>query len=150
MLAMFKLESPSTVENFDTMPETFLFEIQRRVPSLGIGLSVTVFGKFTELTMFPFSRKARSWSTAMSAQFSSASGVDAPRCGIQIVFGAFNNSSAAKSFIKQVTFPLLSASSISPLFTSPPRAIFIIRTPFFINLRDEEFIIPFVSSVCGT
>ena len=41
----------------------------------------TASGKLTLLRMLPFSRKSRSVSATMTAQFSSASPVEAPRCG---------------------------------------------------------------------
>ena len=47
----------------------------------------TVSGKLTERVTLPFSRNSRTLSTTMTAQFSSASTVEAPRCGKQITFG---------------------------------------------------------------
>ena len=41
----------------------------------------------SEFTIFPNSRKSLSWAAAITAQLSSASGVEAPRCGRQITFG---------------------------------------------------------------
>ena len=44
-------------------------------------------GKFTELRILPFSRKSRSVSAIITAQFSSASTVEAPRCGSATTLG---------------------------------------------------------------
>ena len=66
----------------------------RRVPS---PRSRTASGKFTELVMFPFSRKSRNASAAITAQFASASMVDAPRCGSAITFGWPCNAGLGKS-----------------------------------------------------
>ena len=46
------------------------------------------FGKLTELTIVPVSRKLMIWRAAISAQLSSASAVDAPRCGMHTNFGS--------------------------------------------------------------
>jgi len=57
---------------------TFSFAIATRLPPTR---GSTASGKLTELRTLPFSRKSRSVSATMIAQFSSASPVDAPRCG---------------------------------------------------------------------
>ena len=100
--------------------------------------------------MFPASRKSRNSFTAITAQFSSASGVEAPRCGIQITLSFPRSSSAAKSVTSAAIFPLLIAASTSSLFTRPPRAMFIMRTPSFMFLIVFALMSPFVSGVSGT
>ncbi len=57
----------------------------------------TASGKFTELRTLPFSRKSRSVSATMIAQFSSASPVEAPRCGSATTFGWFFAARVGKS-----------------------------------------------------
>ena len=47
----------------------------------GDSRAISTSGKLTALRILPCSRKSRSWSATMSAQLSSASAVDAPRCG---------------------------------------------------------------------
>ena len=79
---MFSWCAASAVEIWPTMFGTFSLAIDRRVALAVRGR--TASGKFTELRMLPFSRKSRSVSAAMTAQFSSASPVDAPRCGSAI------------------------------------------------------------------
>ena len=76
---------------------TFLLAIHKRVPPTGIGASKYVFGKFTEFTIFPLSRKSFSCFTAIKAQLSSASGVEAPKCGRQITLSFAKSSSSVKS-----------------------------------------------------
>ena len=65
-----------------------------RVPPF---LGSTASGKFTELEMFPCSRYSRSSLAAMRAEFSSASCVDAPRCGSVTARGRVFSSGTGKS-----------------------------------------------------
>ena len=44
-----------------------------------------ILGKFTEFSMFPVSRNNETWFTTIFAQFSSDSGVEAPKWGIGII-----------------------------------------------------------------
>ena len=124
--------------------------MQSLVPPQGIGLSVVVFGKFTLFLMIPRSRKSRSSFTAITAQLSSASGVEAPKCGRQITLSQAISSSAAKSVTMHEIFPALIAARTSSLFTSPPRAMFMSFTPFFMFLIVFALTKPFVSGVSGT
>src|SRR6185503_13129495 len=71
--------SASRVEICPTMLGTLLFAIAIRAVAGTRGNAAS--GKFTECRMFPFSRKSRSVSATIAALFSSASLVDAPRCG---------------------------------------------------------------------
>ena len=82
---MLRFAAASAVEIWPTMFGTFSFAIDRRVAPAVRGR--TASGKFTELRMLPFSRKSRSVSATIMAQFSSASPVDAPRCGSATTFG---------------------------------------------------------------
>ena len=82
---MFTLSPARQVEIWPTMFGTLLLAMTRRVVPGTRG--ITASGKFTELRMLPFSRKSRSCSAAITAQFSSASPVEAPRCGSVITFG---------------------------------------------------------------
>ncbi len=66
----------------------------------GDSRAIPTLGKFTALAMVPSSRKARSWSTTMNAQFSSASSVEAPRCGSAITPGW----PASRALGKSVTY----------------------------------------------
>ena len=61
-------------------------------------------GILTELTIVPVSKKSRICFAAITAQFSSLSGVDAPRCGIASTFGWQSISSSGKSVTYFFTF----------------------------------------------
>ena len=78
MLWMFRPACAIVVEICPTMLGTFAFAIAMRCAD---SRAISTLGKFTALRIVPCSRKSRSWSTTMSAQFSSASAVEAPRCG---------------------------------------------------------------------
>ena len=82
---MLRFAAASAVEIWPTMFGTFSFAIDRRVALPVRGRIAS--GKFTELRMLPCSRKSRSVSATITAQFSSASPVDAPRCGNATTFG---------------------------------------------------------------
>ncbi len=73
------------VEIWPTMLGTLPLAMARRVV-LGTRGS-TASGKLTLLRILPFSRKSRTVSATMTAQFSSASPVEAPRCGRVTTFG---------------------------------------------------------------
>ena len=54
-------------------------------------------GKFTELTTLPFCKKSMSWSAAIMAQFSSASAVLAPMCGMGMTLSWLSKPGSGKS-----------------------------------------------------
>ena len=57
---------------------TFAFAMATRC---GDSRGISTAGKFTALRTVPSSRKSRSWSITIAALASSASSVEAPRCG---------------------------------------------------------------------
>jgi len=77
-----------------TMFGMFMFATVRR---FRWDLSITQSGKFTEWRMLPVSRKVLTWLAAMTAQLSSDSGVEAPRCGMAMTLLSFSRSSSGKS-----------------------------------------------------
>ena len=75
----------------------------------------------------------------MTAQLSSASGVDAPRCGMGITLSILSSSSSGKSVTYAATVPSLMAALRSSFFTSPPRAK--LRMPHaFFHERELVFV----------
>ena len=87
--------NPATAEVIE--PRTFgTFSWMQNRRGLLTGATSTA-GRFTLLRMMPDSRKSRVCAAAMTAQFSSLSGVDAPRCGVQITPFAPSSASEGKS-----------------------------------------------------
>ena len=82
---MLRLALARQVEIWPTMLGTLLLAIAMRIVPGMRGRMAS--GKFTQLRMLPFSRKSRSVSAAIAAQLSSASPVEAPRCGRVIARG---------------------------------------------------------------
>src|SRR5258708_8228053 len=78
MLWMFRPACAIVVDICPTMFGTLALAIAMRN---GDSRAISTLGKFTALATVPSSRNPRSCSTTMSAQFSSASSVEAPRCG---------------------------------------------------------------------
>src|SRR6185437_16219841 len=78
MLWMLRPACAIVVEICPTMLGTLAFAIAMRC---GDSRAISTLGKFTAFAIAPSSRNSRSWSTTMSAQFSSASSVEAPRWG---------------------------------------------------------------------
>ncbi len=100
--------------------------------------------------MLPFSKKSFTCSTAITAQFSSDSAVDAPRCGIGTTPFTPSSLASGKSVTYEDTFPLSNAFIISSSSTSPPRAKLMILMPSFIMLNFSLLNMPFVLSRSGT
>ncbi|MNC85995.1 hypothetical protein D3C83_16220 [compost metagenome] len=94
MVWMLRLAFAIAVEICPTMFGTLAFAMPTRN---GASRAIVTSGKFTALTMLPFSRKSRTWSTTMTAQLSSASRVEAPRCGSMITWGCPASFCAGKS-----------------------------------------------------
>ena len=80
IFAMFKLFQPRTEENFAIMFAIFLWKITTLLSAVHTPISQS--GKLTLWRIFPFSRYSCSCLTAITAQFSSDSSVEAPRCGM--------------------------------------------------------------------
>ena len=106
-------------------------------------------GKLTELTIFPFSKYSRISLTAIRAQLSSDSGVEAPKWGITIIFSISTRSGVAKSVTYLAIFPSFTPSKISCDTTRSALAKFKILTPSFIKAIVSLLMIPFVSFVLG-
>jgi hypothetical protein len=94
MSAMLMFCAASAVRICATMFGTFLCGIASRCGRVRCS---TVSGKFTERVTLPFSRNSRSVSATMTAQFSSASTVDAPMCGRQSTCGCSSHVRVGKS-----------------------------------------------------
>ena len=77
--AMFRPSAPRILVNWLIMFGIFLWQMAIRPTATQVPISQ--LGKFTEFLIFPFSRKSLTSFTAITAQFSSDSSVDAPRCG---------------------------------------------------------------------
>ncbi len=93
-------------------------------------------GKFTELRTLPFSRKSRSVSATMIAQFSSASSVEAPRCGSATTCGwSFDARWSGSRRRRRDSWPLSSAASTAASSTIRAREKFRITPPRGISRR---------------
>src|SRR6185503_7017834 len=94
MSAMLMFCAARHVKICATMFGTFLCGIATRFGRVRLS---TVSGKLTERVTLPFSRNSRTLSTTMTAQFSSASTVEAPRCGKQMTLGLSSSARVGKS-----------------------------------------------------
>ncbi len=63
----------------------------------GDSRSISTFGKLTEFATVPCSRNSRTWSTTIAAELSSASAVEAPRCGSATTPGSPISAALGKS-----------------------------------------------------
>ena len=118
-----------------------------RVPSVR---AISVEGKFTEFIMFPFSKKSINCSDAITAQFSSASFVLAPICGINRTF--FNP--IIPGIGKSLIYPPITLFSIASIksfkFTISARAKFKSLAEGFILRRFLLLIRSLVDGIAGT
>mmetsp|Transcript_23677 Transcript_23677/g.58530 ORF Transcript_23677/g.58530 Transcript_23677/m.58530 type:complete len:274 (+) Transcript_23677:399-1220(+) len=115
--AMLRLSEPRSVVIVPRMPGLLRLTMQRRAFSASWRSSCAA-GKLTEFLMVPVSRKLRIWSAAILAQLSSASSVEAPRCGMQRKFLWPVRYSSGKS---QTYLPVWPASYI--FFSAAPSTI---------------------------
>ena len=84
----------SSVVICDSTAGMFLCARQMRAPPL---FGTVTVGKLTLFVILPFSRKSTSSFAAMTAQLSSDSAVDAPRCGIEMTRSVPISSGVGKS-----------------------------------------------------
>ena len=94
MLWMLRPACAIVVEICPTMFGTLALEMAMRN---GDSRDMSTLGKFTALRIVPSSRNSRSWSTTIIAQLSSASSVEAPRCGSAITPGCARRRGPGKS-----------------------------------------------------
>src|SRR5262249_29817429 len=97
LLTMLWMLSPAraiVVEICPSMFGTFAFAIATRY---GDSRGMSTFGKLTAFWTVPCSRNSRTWSTTITAQFSSASSVEAPRCGKATTPGSPSSAGPGKS-----------------------------------------------------
>ena len=98
---MFNLEKAILSAIFPIIPGSFLLIIT----TLGLFvLPSFIEGKLTEFTMVPFSKKFDTCSAAIRAQFTSASFVLAPKCGIKITSPCIEALSISSGVGKSVTY----------------------------------------------
>ena len=102
--AMFRPSLPRILVNWLIMFGMFLWQMAIRPTATQVPISQ--FGKFTEFLIFPFSRKSLTSLTAITAQFSSDSSVDAPRCGVTRIPCLPATVAFAKSVTYFFTLPL--------------------------------------------
>src|SRR5690606_22995185 len=110
----------------------------------------TASGKFTDRVTLPCSRNSRTLSTTMIAQFSSASRVEAPRCGRQITFGWSIRRRVGKSVTYARSLPASSAPITAVSSTISARAKFSTTAPRGMSCRRLRPTSPSVSGVNGT
>ena len=145
---MFRPSAPRILVNWLIMFGIFLWQMAIRPTATQVPISQ--FGKFTEFLIFPFSRKSLTSFTAITAQFSSDSSVDAPRCGVTRIPLCPATVWFAKSVTYFFTFPLSNASIRASSSTRRSRAKFRSTTPSFILSNASLLIISFVLSRRGT
>ena len=78
-------------------PGTFLLTMVNRAPEEFTCGAKIVVGKLTEFRIVPVSKKSIKVSAAIAAELSSASSVEAPKCGKTIKCGSSRNASSVKS-----------------------------------------------------
>ncbi len=133
MLWMLILRRPSACEMRPSMSGTFAFAIARRY---GASRGIDASGKFTAFCRLPFSRYSRSWSTTMTAELSSASPVEAPRCGSATTLGFPRSAGLGKSVTYHSRRPLSSPFATASSDTTPSREKLSSTAP---SLKFERF-----------
>ena len=90
------------------------------------------------------------WRTAIIAQLSSASAVEAPRWGSTMTFSMVMVSGVAKSVMYLATRPSLVALAIAERSTSVSREKLRNTEPCFIDSQNSALIMPIVGGMAGT